>query len=200
MAGLILAGCGPSSKSSHSSAEQHQELEQLRADNKVVKSLRAENQELTRLRAENQELQQLRGFDREMSRLRAENDEIRKALAALPTPPPAPALEPPMTNRLQPIEDLVRAFQDAAIVVSSQPAAKPEDLPQEGDNILIDQSVIGLLIPEFQERTNSGPYEISGWLASRGVVLTNYQQFNFLGITNYQIRRAPPKPQNPPAP
>ena len=197
MLGFALAGCGPSSRSSRSSTDQDQELEQLRADNKVVKRLRAENQELTRLRTENQELQKLRGFDGEMSRLRAENEEIRKALAALPTPPPALALEPPMTNRLQPIEDLVRAFQDAAIAVGSQPAAKPEDIPQEGDNILIDQSVIGLLIPEFHERTNSGPYEISGWLASRGVLMTNYQQFNFLGITNYQIRRAPPKPQSP---
>jgi hypothetical protein len=200
LACLALAtGCGSNLSSPPSSAEHRQELDRLRAENREVKKLRAENQELGRLRRDNQEILRLRGFDAEMTRLRAENEKMRQDLLArnIPIQPPPP--EPQATNRLEPIPDLVRAFQDAAIVVMSQENARPEDIPQEGDNILIDQSVIGLLIPEFQDRTNAGPYEVSGWLSSKGVALKNYQQLNYVGLTNYQIRRAPPKTPDTPA-
>jgi outer membrane murein-binding lipoprotein Lpp len=200
IAGLLLcAGCGSNAPSASASSEHRQELERLRAANQEVKKLGAENQELGRLRRDNDELQRLRGFDAEIARLRSENEQMRKELLArnIPIQPPPP--EPQVTHRIEPIQDLVRAFEDAAIVVTSQGAARPEDTPQEGDNILIDQSVIGLLIPEFQDRTNAGPYEVSGWLASKGVVFKNYQQLNYVGLTNYQIRRAPPKSQESPA-
>ncbi|MBM3838330.1 MAG: hypothetical protein FJ398_10255 [Verrucomicrobia bacterium] len=200
LAGLLLgAGCGPASAPAAASAEHRQELERLRAANQEVKKLRTENQELGRLRRDNDELQRLRGFDAEIVRLRAENEKMRQALVALNIPIQPPPPEPQVTNRLEPIQDLVRAFEDAAIVVSSQGEPRPEDLPLEGDNILIDQSVIGLLIPEFQDRTNAGPYEVSGWLASKGVVLKSYQQLNHVGLTNYQVRRAPPKQPGSPA-
>lgn len=194
----MLSGCGPGSTSPNSSADHKQELEKLRADNREVKRLRAENQELGRLRSENQEILQLRGVGSEILRLRAENDQFRKALVKIPGLRQVPVPELQATNQLQPIANLPVAFADAAIVVASQGEPKPEDVPKEGDNLLIDQSVIGLLIPEFQDRTNSGPYEISGWLTARGVVLQNYQQLNYLGITNYQVRRAPAKIPNPP--
>ncbi len=194
----FFAGCEPNSASLKSSSERQQELEQLRAANRDVKKLRAENQEIGRLRTENQEIKRLRGFDQEIARLQSENKQMRKALAAVPARLQPPPPEPQATNRLPPIENLARAFEDAALVVASQGDPKPEDTPQEGDNILIDQSVIGLLIPEFQDRTNGGPYEVSGWLASRSVVFKNYQQLNFLGLTNYNIRRAPPKPLTSP--
>lgn len=195
----MLTSCGPSSVSTPSSAEQRSELERLRVENREVKRLRAENQEIGRLRRDHQEIQRLRGFDPEIARLRSENEQMRQTLLAknIPIPPPPP--EPQATNRLEPIRDLVGAFNDAAIVVTNQGEPRPDDVPQEGDNILIDQSVIGLLIPEFQDRTNAGPYEVSGWLASRGVVLKNYQQLNYVGLTNYQIRRAPAKARNPAA-
>ena len=195
----LWSGCGSNSTPATASAGQRQELERLRTANQEVKQLRVANQDLARLRKDNDELQRLRGFDAEIARLRAENEQMRQDLVArkIPIQPPPP--EPPATNRLEPIQDLVRAFEDAAIVVTSQGAARSEDLPQEGDNILIDQSVIGLLIPEFQDRTNAGPYEVSGWLASKGVVLKNYQQLNYVGLTNYQIRRALTKPQGSPA-
>ena len=191
---LLMSGCRPSVDSEQASATSRHELERLRAENRDVKRLRAENQGLDRLRNDHEEIRRLRNFDAEIVRLRAENETMRQTLLALNIPIQPPPPEPPATNRLQAIQDLVAAFNEAAIAVTAQGLPRPEDTPQEGDNILIDQTVIGLLIPEFQDRTNSGPYEVSGWLAAKGVALQNYQQLNFLGLTNYQIRRALTQP------
>ena len=191
---LAMSGCGPGTDSKQTAGERRQELDRLRAENRDVKRLRTENQGLDRLRKDHEETGRLRGFDAEIGRLRSENETIRQTLLALNIPIQPPPPEPAVTNRLQPIQDLVSAFNDAAIAVTALGALRPEDTPQEGDNILIDQSVIGLLIPEFQDRTNSGPYEVSGWLAAKGVALQNYQQLNHLGLTNYQIRRAVTQP------
>ncbi|MBI4658119.1 MAG: hypothetical protein HY735_04580 [Verrucomicrobia bacterium] len=196
---LFWAACGPSATDHVSSAQRQAELERLRSDQREVKRLRAENQELARLRKDNEEIRKLRGFESELSLLRKENEQMRQALAALPNPPLAPPPAPqPATNRLEQIRDLVGAFQEAAFMVASHVTNRPEDVPMEGDNILIDQSVIGLLIAEFQDRTNGGPYEVSGWLKSKGVVITNYQQLHYVGLTNFQIRRAAAPPQDPP--
>lgn len=197
--GLLLCGllgCGSDQNASGISVQVQQELETLRAENQEVKKLRVQNQELPRLRKDNQDLQRLRGFEAEIARLRQENEQLRTRLAAVPgaaVPGPAPALvEEPQP--LQPIQNLPQAFEEAALLVATQETVPEEDVPQKGDNILIDQSVIGLLIPGFDKNTNGGPYEVSGWLTSKGVVLKNYQQLNVLGITNYNIRRAPPSP------
>lgn len=191
-----LLGCGSDQNAPGLSVQIQQELEKLRTENQEVKKLRVQNQELPRLRKDNQDLQRLRGFEAEIARLRQENEQLRTRLAAIPgaaVPAPAtaaaPVEEPPP---LQPIQNLPQAFEEAALLVATQETVREEDVPQKGDNILIDQSVIGLLISGFDKNTNGGPYEVSGWLTSKGVVLKNYQQLNVLGITNYNIRRAPP--------
>jgi hypothetical protein len=118
----------------------------------------------------------------------AKNSSIKSAEAtpgALPEQ--APLAPPPITN-------FVEAFEEAALLVGVPENVRQEDIPQEGDRIFIDQTVIGILIPEFASKTNSGRYEISGWLQGKGVKLKNYQQFNTLGITNYAIQRAPVEP------
>lgn len=187
---LSWAGCGGSS--SLSSGEK-QELQTLRADNVEVQRLRKDNKELARLRRDNQEMLRLQNLAGDIAQLQSENEMLRNQLAAYPALQQAPPPPIPTENELIPIQDLVSAFEEAAIVLESQGIAQEADLPMEGDNILIDQSVIELLIPEFKDNTNGGPYEMSGWLSSKGVALKNYQQFNYLGITNYHIRRAPPE-------
>ncbi|MCF7762572.1 MAG: hypothetical protein K9N62_02755 [Verrucomicrobia bacterium] len=187
---LVAGGCGENPTAS--SAEQEQELKTLRAQNSEVSRLRSENSELARLRRDNQEINRLKDLGDAIAQLRQANEALKKQVAALPPGPkaaPVPETSEP-ASEIFPIENLVSAFQEAALVVESQGPPKEEDIPKEGDNILIDQSVIELLIPEFKNNTNGGPYEISGWLLSKGVALKNYQQFNYLGITNFHIRRA----------
>lgn len=192
----LATGCSQSPQAL--SAEEQQELERLRGENQEVQKLRTANRELDRLRKDNAELALLRNSAGEIARFRAENDDLRKQIGALPAPIQQPAdipaataaaaVEPPRS-----IVNFVQEFEEAALLVASQGDPRPEDIPQEGDQILIDQTVIGILIPEFGTRTNSQQYEISGWLKSKGVLLKNYQQFNSLGITNFQIRRTPPE-------
>ncbi|MDA1273832.1 MAG: hypothetical protein O2960_07240 [Verrucomicrobia bacterium] len=185
----LLAACGNSPTSI--SPQEEQELQQLRSENKEVQRLRLENKDLSRLRRDNDEVLRLQNSDEEIAKLRAENETFKNQLAAYPLPqqqlpPPTPEAE----RGIVPIQNLAAAFEEAALVVAGQGNEREEDLPKEGDNILIDQSAIEFLIPEFKDNTNGGPYEVSGWLTSKGVVLKNYQQFNYLGITNYHVRRA----------
>lgn len=193
---LYSVGCGESSHPPPLAAQDTRELDRLRVENQEAGKLRTENQELARLRRDNQELAKLRGHEQEAATLRLENDRLRQIVSAAPHQPVAPEPAPPRESLepkpLLPIQNLPQAFEEAALSVASQGNPREEDIPQKGDNLLIDQSVIALLIPEFEKNTNGGPYEISGWLTSRGVALKNYQQLNFLGITNYQVRRAPP--------
>lgn len=170
------------------------ELARLTQENREVARLRRENDELKRLRTDNEELHKLRAAVGELSQLRDENQTLRNQLAQRPASmrsPQAPELAAVEPSVLQPIENLPQAFAEAELALESSDL-REEDLPKEGDGILIDQTVIGLLIPEFATN-NGGPYEISGWLKAKGVALKNYQQFNVLGITNYQILRAEPK-------
>jgi hypothetical protein len=187
---LLAGGCGENLPAA--SAEQEQELKTLRAQNAEVLRLRSENSELGRLRRDNEEINRLKDLGDTIAQMRETNEALKSQVATLPSQPkaaPVPETSEPATE-IFPIENLVSAFQEAALVVESQGVPKEEDLPKEGDNILIDQSVIEMLIPEFKDNTNGGPYEISGWLLSKGVTLKNYQQFNYLGITNFHIRRA----------
>lgn len=185
----LLAACGNSSTSIR--PEEQQEFKRLSSENEEVLRLRLENRDLARLRRENDEVRRLRNLGEEIAMLRAENDTLRSQLAAFPAPEPPPTPPTPEAESgIVPIQNLAAAFEEAALVVASQGNEREEDLPKEGDNILIDQSAIEYLIPEFKDNTNGGPYEVSGWLSSKGVVLKNYQQFNYLGITNYHVRRA----------
>lgn len=76
---------------------------------------------------------------------------------------------------------------------------RPEDLPEEGDEILVPPQLLGALIPgaNFENVTRQEPINIKSLLEQQGIVLTNYQQLIELGITNYTIARAPSIPSIP---
>lgn len=192
--GLLTGGCNNSAPAPVDTGE----LTRLQQENREVQRLKRENAELDRLRRDRDEARRLRGtVPGELAKLREENQSLRAQLAAAGQQAPPPeqlAALPEETPELQPIANLPQAFaQAAAALVGVE--TREEDIPMEGDTIQIDQSVIGLLIPDFAKNTNGGPYEISGWLQSQGVRLENYQQFHVLGITNYKVLRAPPKTQ-----
>jgi hypothetical protein len=195
---VIATGCSQSP--GPLTAQEEQELERLRTENKEIQKLRASNRELDRLRKDNEELKTLRNSAGEIAKLETENSELKKQIAAArpgapanPQPPPQAAPQSPLLSG-----NLPQAFEQAALIVEGQYAYRPEDIPQEGDQILIDRSVIGLLIPEFANATNTQQYEVSGWLKSKGVTVKNYQQLNALGISNFQIRRFNPAEAQPP--
>lgn len=73
---------------------------------------------------------------------------------------------------------------------------RPEDIPEEGDEILIPPKLLGALIPgaNFENIAREEPINIRDLLDQQGIVLTNYQQLIDLGITNYTIARAPKLP------
>jgi hypothetical protein len=194
---LVLSpmGCGKPNPPEGSSSAEVQELERLRAENAGLPQLRSENAEVRKLRAENQEIHKLRGQYQELLRLRKDNDQLRAQVAKLPSRagPSRTASQPvaaSATQAPQPIANVVQAFAEAAAALEGQ-EMREIDKPLEGDRILVDTNAIALLIPDLLS-TNSGTFEISGWLKSKRVQLKNYQQFNSLGITNYQIQRADP--------
>jgi hypothetical protein len=83
------------------------------------------------------------------------------------------------------------AVEDApgAIVADN---LRPEDIPQEDDEILISPKMLGKLIPgaNFDSVERQEPINVKSLLDQQGIVLTNYQQLVEMGITNYQIVRA----------
>lgn len=189
LAMAFAIGCGGPQPAAESP-----ELARLRLENEEVQRLKRENAELARLRRDQEEVGRLRKQLEELVALQKENEQLRGQISQKRSPGPvgtaaAPAENPP---RRQPITNIAQAFEQAAGTVPLE-NIKEEDLPREGDRLLIDQSVIGLLIPEFEGKTNGGPYEVSGWLKGHGVNLRNYQQLTVLGLTNYQVLRAPPK-------
>lgn len=176
-------------------AQEEQELERLRSESKEIQKLRAANREVDRLRKDNEELKTLRNSAAEIAKLETENNELRKQVAAARPAAPAARSQPSTQTTAQALlsaGNLPQAFEQAALIVEGQAAYRPEDVPQEGDQILIDRSVIGILIPEFANLTNTQQYEVSGWLKSKGVTIKNYQQLNTLGISNFQVRRFNP--------
>jgi hypothetical protein len=80
---------------------------------------------------------------------------------------------------------------------TKQAEIRPEDIPLEGDQILVAPKFLGALLPGIDldkiERTE--PLDITSLLTTRGVEITNYQQLVEMGVTNYQILRAQ-KPVN----
>jgi len=196
---FFATGCGGEKMQDAARAEAQQEIERLRAENAELPNLREENKEAQRLRAENQEIHKLRGQYQQLGQLRKENEQFRQQLAKLKAPKTAASaanIAPvePLAEAPQPIVNIVQAFEGAALALEGQ-EVKEQDQPAEGDRIMVDTNAIALLIPDLLKganATNPGPYEISGWLKSRGVRMKNYQQFNSLGITNYKIQRADP--------
>lgn len=193
---LFGVGCGVNSRSPVEQAEVQAELTRLRAENQEVKRLRAENADLDRLRRERLEIERLRPQLQGIEQLRQENEQLKQALAQAPasrsnTPPAAVAPTPEIPQPPPHIVNFPEAFAEAASWASGLPV-REEDVAKEGDLLEVDQSVIGILIPDFATNAPGGKYEVSGWLRSKGVTLTNYQQLNYLGITNFTVRRAPP--------
>lgn len=192
LAALCLTGCGPGT----STPVESPELAGLRKENEEVQRLQRDNADLPRLRKQNQEMQLLRDLPKQLAQLRDENQQLRSQLAALPEGSiPTPAATGSADTEpapIQPIANLAQAFDEAAAALPE--AVEEKDKPMEGDLIQVDQSVIGLLIPEFATNQSTTKYEMSGWLKGKGVNIRNYQQLNLLGITNYQIVRTKPQP------
>src|SRR5262245_55518980 len=77
--------------------------------------------------------------------------------------------------------DLVEEQPEAAEGSAEDAVAenvRPEDPPQEGDEILIPPRMLGKLIPgaNFDAVEREEPINVKSLLEQRGIVLTNYQQ------------------------
>lgn len=68
----------------------------------------------------------------------------------------------------------------------------PDDLPQEGDQIMLPPQMLGLLLPGLNPETikRAEPINIRHLLEDQNIQITNYQQLVRMGLTNYQIIRA----------
>ena len=110
------------------------------------------------------------------------------------------------TKKRMTIQALV-ANQTAAVGASEQAdenstpettatPVRPEDIPQEGDEVLVPPQLLGALIPgaNFESIQRKEPINAKSLLDSlfeqKGITLTNYQQLVEMGLTNYQIVRA----------
>lgn len=187
--GVLLAACSSNSSNQPDDAAA---LNQLRTENQAVVQLRRDNQDLARLRQDNAEILKLRPFSSELARLRAENQELRTQAGLKP-------------------EDRL-ADADASGSASGKPGARgtgapgdpattdaeaevdPADLPQEGDDILVEPKYLAALLPGFdwEKIERKEPISIKSILEQKGIVLSNYKQLVDLGLTNYVIRRNPP--------
>jgi hypothetical protein len=199
---LVFSGCGGSKIDEAAQSAKQQEIERLRAENQELPKLQADHKEVERLVAENQNIHKLRGDYQALVQARKDNEQLRAQVAKLPSATaatgrlmPQPVATP--APGPQPILNLVQAFDEAAFALEGQ-ELREIDKPLEGDRILVDTNAIALLIPDLLSTNSSGMFEISGWLKSKSVRLKNYQQFNSLGITNYQIQRADPAPKDSP--
>ena len=197
-AAVWLAGCG-NAHVEQQKAQQAQEIERLRDENKEVQKLRAENKELPRLRADKDELPKLRGTTDEIERLRKDNARIQGEIAEV-----AKA----RNERLQAAQQARSPGALPTGPAGANPgglaginAATVEDpnVPREGDEILIDPKFLGKLLPQFDwsKLERKEPLAVRALLEQQGIVLTNYQQLITLGVTNYVIQHRP-RPLPPP--
>ena len=195
---LWLAGCG-NANIEQQKAQQAQEIEELRDENKEVQKLRAENKELPRLRADEKELPKLRETTGEIERLRKDNARIQGEIAEV-----AKA----RNERLQAAQQARSPGALPTGPAGANPgglaginAATVEDpnVPREGDEILIDPKFLGKLLPQFDwsKLERKEPLAVRALLEQQGIVLTNYQQLITLGVTNYVIQHGR-KPLPPP--
>jgi hypothetical protein len=95
-----------------------------------------------------------------------------------------------------PATEVTQVVEEPAIEEAAGDAIadiRPEDIPEEDDQIMISPKLLGKLIPgaNFDSIQREEPINVKSLLDQRGIVLTNYQQLVEMGITNYQIIRAP---------
>ena len=190
-----LCGCGDGKELVEANSREAQELAALQKANQEVGKLRTENESLDRLQREHEELERLRSVPTDLAKARVANNQLRVLLGMDPV-----ALDPVPTSD----ESAgVRATtpSKAAIAVANYIATLNPDMPREGDDILIEPSQFGVLMPElrgsWQEGARRAPVSATAMLKERGIVFTNYNQLRQLGITNFSIRRAPPPPDSP---
>lgn len=198
-AAWVISGCSQNSQSV--SANPHPELEQLRIQNQEVQKLRRENQELSRLLKDRDEVARLRKDLGELPRLRQENQALRLQIAEA-------------ASQRRNAATAANAANSAAGAVSSanpsdpnNPEAAeadidPANIPQEGDEILIEPKLLSKVLPGFdwEKLERKEPIAVRALLEQQGIILTNYQQLIDYGITNYTIRRNPPAEQAQPNP
>lgn len=197
----LLGGCGVGGQQQTARDETRQELEKVQQENRELPKLRAENRELPRLRKDNQEIQNLRTNAQELARARQENELLKKqvaeasqqrgnrTLAANPQSP-GPLASPTQSGGL------------AATGTPGSPAEAPvadPNLPQEGDQILIEPRLLAKLLPDFDwsKIERKDPVVVNNILEQQGIVLTNYQQLIGLGVTNYIVQRGAQKIKPP---
>jgi len=132
------------------------------------------------------------GFRSRSASLPEASNEIAAARTPVPSAKKRSALPRPL------IQQNPAAAQDEPSPATDDPSdaaaenVRPEDIPQEGDEILIPPKMLGKLIPgaNFESVQREEPINVKSLLDQRGIVLTNYQQLAEMGITNYQIVRA----------
>jgi hypothetical protein len=129
---------------------------------------------------------------------------------------PAPVIAPESPAQRLTSAEVARRFErpssfEPAPAAEPLPGAVPEpveaeeedevgeaNLPQPGDQILINARFIGNLIPGVQwpEGNPDQMVNVTELIQSSGLVITNYQQLQELGVEEYQIvRPAEPAPE-----
>ncbi len=105
----------------------------------------------------------------------------------------SPFRSPTLQNRASETAGIPAEASPETEVAPEAENIRPEDIPEEGDEILIPPKLLGVLIPgaNFDNIAREEPINIRDLLDQHGIVLTNYQQLIDLGITNYTIARAP---------
>ena len=143
---LWLAGCS-GGNGEQQRAQQTQELASLRDENKEMQKLRTENKELPRLRKEKEELPQLRGHAEEIEKLRKDNDRIRTEITNIAKV----RLEKDRQAAAQRAQQAATVAQVRGAMQSGAMATNAADpnVPQEGDEILIDPKFLAKLLPQF---------------------------------------------------
>jgi hypothetical protein len=131
---------------------------------------------------------------------------LRTQIAALPqrrdlnraaNNPPGQAF--PQINALG--QPLVSATGDASQGTNAAALNAP-DIPQEGDEILLEPKSLAKLLPEFnwEALERKEPIAVRALLEQHGIVFTNYQELASRGITNYIIQRNRPRAPDPAQP
>jgi hypothetical protein len=185
---LIGAGCGSSSEVSLTPEEQ-KELAQRREESQEAQRLQTDNNELPRLQKQNEEIARLRDQQKEAQQLQGENEQLRTYLTNVPKIRPADrpvaAAPAPLVN---PLAAEAEIFQRLASMGVTNETGDLDIV--EGDQFYIDRSLLPKLIPQYPtNRIETGQIEVKALLTMNQI--TNVQQLFGLGITNFNLKRAP---------
>ena len=120
-----------------------------------------------------------------------ESNETVIAKAPAPTAKRRSAPIAARENPVVPQQEQAETGEDTPTETTAE-NVRPEDIPQEGDEVLIPPRLLGKLLPgvNFDSVERQEPINVNSLLESQGIVFTNYQQLVEMGITNYQIIRA----------